>query len=333
MKKTEYASPFKIESSPHIRSTESVPTIMYWVVGSLMPPVGGAIYFFGMNAVRILSVSILTCLATEYIFLLVRKKKTSAVLDGSALITGILFALVLPPGLKSSHVAIGAFVSIALGKQVFGGLGYNIFNPALVGRAFLQAAFPVALTTWVPPLVQKGVDTATFATPLAKFKFSPAGMALADRLTDPGDLFLGYVGGCLGETSAFLLMIGAVVLLLRRYINWRVPAGILATVFLLTGVLHRLNPDQCASPLFHLLAGGLLLGAFFMATDMVTSPMTPKGNWIYAVGIGVMVVLIRVKGGLPEGVMYAILFMNGFVPILNRYTRPRIFGERGRSDR
>ena len=202
-----------------------------------------------------------------------------------------------------------------------------------MGRAFLQAAFPVALTTWLPPLVQKGVDSATFATPLAKFKFSPVGMPLADRLIDIGDLFLGYVGGCLGETSAFLLTIGAVVLLVKRYINWRVPAGILTTVFLLTGILHWLNPNQCAPPLFHLLAGGLLLGAFFMATDMVTSPMTPTGNWIYAVGIGVMVVLIRVKGGLAEGVMYAILFMNGFVPILNRYTRPRIFGERGRRDR
>jgi electron transport complex protein RnfD len=300
---------------------------MYWVVGSLLPPIGGAIYFFGMNAARVLLLAMVTCVLTEYIFLVSRRKNWKTIFDGSALITGILLALTLPPGLASSHVVIGAFVSIALGKQVFGGLGYNIFNPALVGRAFLQAAFPVALTTWIPPLPARGLDAVTFATPLAKFKFSPATMPMADRLTDVGELFLGYVGGCLGETSSFLLLVGAAILLVRGYINWRIPAGILLTVFLLTGILHWTNPERVAPPLFHLLAGGLLLGGFYMATDMVTSPVTRLGTWIYAVGIGVLIVLIRVQGGLPEGVMYAILFMNAFVPIMNRYTRPRIFGE------
>jgi electron transport complex protein RnfD len=329
MKKTDYASPFKLGSSPHIRSKESVPKIMYWVVGSLAPAMAGAVFFFGANALRVFCISIITCLVTEYVFLAARKKSVSAVLDGSVLITAILFAMTLPPALKSSHVAIGAFVAVALGKHVFGGLGYNIFNPALVGRAFLQAAFPVAMTTWAPPLTQKGVDTLTFATPLAKFKFASAELSLAERLTDLDHLFFGHVGGCLGETSALLLLIGGGILLVKRYIDWRIPTGLFTTVFVLTGAVHLINPDLCAPPLFHLLAGGLLLGGFFMATDMVTSPITPKGTWIFAVGIGVLVVLIRVQGGLPEGVMYAILFMNAFVPILNRYTRPGILGEKG----
>lgn len=332
MKATRYESRLTIGSSPHIRSAESVPTIMYWVVAGLIPPMGGAVYFFGLNAVRIMALSIATCLVTEVVFLVVRKKKSMAVLDGSALITGILLALTLPPGMKSSQVVIGAFVSIALGKQVFGGLGYNIFNPALVGRAFLQAAFPVALTTWVPPLTRQGVDTATFATPLAKFKFAPPDMPAAEKLTGLHDLLLGNTGGCLGETSALLLIIGGGILLVKRYADWRISGGILSTVLLLTGLLHWINPERFAPPLFHLLAGGLLLGAFFMATDMVTSPVTRKGKWIFAVGIGILIVLIRVQGGLPEGVMYAVLFMNAFVPILNRFTRPRIFGERGKRD-
>ena len=190
----------------------------------------------------------------------------------------------------------------------------------------------MALTTWIPPLTEKGVDTVTFATPLAKFKFSPAGIPLAEKLTGLDDLLLGNVGGCLGETSALLLIIGGAILLLKKYADWRIPAGILSTVFLLTALLHWISPHKFAPPFFHLLAGGLLLGALYMATDMVTSPITPRGTWIFSVGIGVLVVLIRTQGGLPEGVMYAILFMNGFVPILNRYTKPRIFGERGKRD-
>ncbi len=319
----QYASEFKISSSPHIRGKESVPKIMYWVVASLMLPVISSIYFFGMNAVRILLISIIVSLITEYIFLVSRKKDLSALFDGSAIITGILLTLTLPPGLKSSYVVIGAFVAIALGKQVFGGLGYNIFNPALVGRAFLQAAFPVAMTTWVPPIMQKVVDAKTFATPLGGFKFSHI-------LTPYKNLLIGNTGGSLGETSAILLIIGGTILLIKKYIDWKIPVGILSTVFVLEGILYLINPKTFADPIFHLLAGGLLLGAFFMATDMVTSPITPKGTWIYAVGIGILVVLIRVFGGLPEGVMYSILIMNAFVPLLNRYTRPKTLGEGGK---
>ncbi|MCK4429737.1 MAG: RnfABCDGE type electron transport complex subunit D, partial [Candidatus Aminicenantes bacterium] len=214
---------------------------------------------------------------------------------------------------------------IAIGKQVFGCLGHNIFNPALVGRAFLQTAFPVAMTTWLPPAMLK-VNTVTFATPLDNLKFQDA--VAQGTLTSLKDLFLGNVGGCLGETSALALLLGAIYLFYKRAIDWRIPVGIICALTVFTGIFWLANPDKYASPLFHILAGGLLIGAFFMATDMVTSPITPLGSWIYALGIGIMVGLIRLFGGYPEGVMYSILFMNTFVPLLNRYTRPRILGER-----
>ncbi len=318
-----YINEFKISSSPHISSKDSVPSIMYTVIIALIPAVLSAVYFFRWDAVRIILISVITAMITEFIFLYGRKKDTSMVFDGSAIITGLLFALTLPPGLKSWFVVIGAFVSIALGKQIFGGLGYNIFNPALVGRAFLQAAFPVAMTTWKPTVLIANVDAKTFATPLGSFKFSHVLLKLKD-------LIIGNVGGSLGETSAIAILIGAFLLLVKKYIDWKIPTGIIGTVLVLTAILHSFKPELCAPPMYHLFAGGLLLGAFFMATDMVTSPLTPKGTWIYSIGIGILVVLIRVFGGLPEGVMYSILIMNSFVPLLNRYTRPRILGEGGK---
>jgi len=321
--KKQYKSELKISSSPHLKSKETVPKIMYWVVGSLIPPVAASIYFFRWNAVRILVVSIIVCLLTEFFFLVSRKKDISSMFDGSALITGILFALVLPPGLKTWYVVIGAFAAISLGKQVFGGLGHNIFNPALVGRAFLQASFPVAMTTWIPPSIKKIVDAETFATPLGGFKFSQVVIPLKK-------IVIGNIGGCLGETSSIAILIGGIILLLKKYIDWRIPTGILSTVFILEGILYLINPQKYADPVFFLFAGGLLIGAFFMATDMVTSPITPAGSWIYAIGIGILIVVIRVFGGLPEGVMYSILILNAFVPILNRYTRPKILGEGGK---
>jgi electron transport complex protein RnfD len=219
---------------------------------------------------------------------------------------------------------IGAVVAIGIGKQVFGGLGHNIFNPALVGRAFLQTAFPVAMTTWVPPAMIK-VNTITFATPLGNLKFQEA--ISRETLTPLKELFWGNVGGCLGETSAIALILGGLYLLFRRSIDWRIPVGIIISLSLFTGIFWLANPGKYASPLFHVLAGGLIIGAFFMATDMVTSPISPSGAWIYALGIGLVIGLIRLFGGYAEGVMYSILFMNAFVPLLNRYTRPRILGE------
>ncbi len=316
---------FITQSSPHLRDKDSVPKIMYAVVISLMPAVLASLYFFRLRALLLLLCCVAACLATEAIFLSLRKKPLRALLDGSAIITGLLLAMTLPPSLPLDMAVIGAVIAIAIGKQVFGGLGYNIFNPALVGRAFLQTAFPVAMTTWIPPLTQT-INTATYATPLGDLKFQDA--VAQSTLVPLKDLFFGNTGGCLGETSALALIIGGLFLLFRRVIDWRIPLGIILSLSVFTGIFWLANPGKYASPLFHLLAGGLLLGALFMATDMVTSPITPLGSWIYAFGIGIVIGLIRLFGGFPEGVMYSILFMNTFVPLLNRYTRPRILGER-----
>lgn len=316
---------FTLQSSPHFKDKDSVPKIMYSVILSLAPPVLASFYFFRLKALTLYLSCILACLATEALFLLIRKKPVLSLWDGSAIITGILLAMTLPPSLPLAMAVIGAVVSVSIGKQVFGGLGYNVFNPALVGRAFLQAAFPVAMTTWIAPVTLK-IDTTTFATPLGNLKFQNA-IALG-TLTPLKDLFWGNIGGCLGETSAFALILGGFFLLSRRVIDWRIPLGIILSLTVFTGAFWILNPDKYASPLFHILAGGFLIGAIFMATDLVTSPITLLGTWIYALGIGAMAGLIRLFGGFPEGVMYSILLMNSFVPLLNISTRPRILGQR-----
>ncbi len=318
-------SEYMIRSSPHFKDKDSVPKIMYTVIIALLPAVFASVYYFRLKAVVLYFACLVACLATEAIFLWIRKKPFQSLWDGSAAITALLLAMTLPPDLSLDLAVIGSVVAIAIGKQVFGGLGYNIFNPALVGRAFLQTAFPVAMTTWIPP-VTLHVDTATFATPLGNLKFQDA--VVQGTLAPLKDLLLGNTGGCLGETSAVALFIGALILLTKKTIDWRIPFGIILALSAFTGVFWIVNPDKFAPPSFHILAGGLLIGAFFMATDMVTSPITPRGTWIYALGIGLMVGLIRLFGGFPEGVMYSILFMNTIVPLLNRSFRPRILGER-----
>ena len=317
--------PFILQSSPHFKDKDSVPKIMYAVIISLAPAVFASFYFFRFKAFILIISCIAACLATEALFLWLRKKPFNSLLDGSAVITGMLLAMTLPPSLSLELAVIGAVVAISLGKQVFGGLGYNIFNPALVGRAFLQTAFPVAMTTWIPPATIK-INTATLATPLGNLKFEDA--ISQGTLTPLKELFFGNTGGCLGETSALFLILGGLFLLFRRVSDWRIPLGILLSLTVFTGAFWLVNPEKYASPLFHILAGGLLIGALFMATDMVSSPITSLGTWIYALGIGILVGLIRLFGGFPEGVMYSILFMNTFVPLLNRYARPRILGER-----
>ncbi len=318
-------SEYIIRSSPHFKDKDSVPKIMVTVIAALLPAAFASVYFFRFRAVALYITCLVACMATEAIFLWVRKKPFGSLWDGSAVITALLLAMTLPPGLSLDLAVIGSIVAIAIGKQVFGGLGYNIFNPALVGRAFLQTAFPVAMTTWISP-VTRHVDTATFATPLGNLKFQDA--VAQGTLAPLKDLFWGNTGGCLGETSAVALLLGALILLSKKTIDWRIPLGIILALSLFTGVFWLMNPNKFAPPSFHILAGGLLIGAFFMATDMVTSPITPRGTWIYALGIGLMVGLVRLFGGFPEGVMYSILFMNTFVPLLNRYFRPRILGER-----
>ncbi len=226
--------------------------------------------------------------------------------------------MILPPGVPLGTAALGAVIAIALGKQIFGGLGYNIFNPALVGRAFLMASFPVLLTTWVKPF---SLDAVTKATPLGLMKFQGTATPLLN-------LFLGQTAGSLGETSAVAILLGGAFLIWKGYIDWRIPAGYAFTVFLLGEFIHLINPAKFPSPFFQVLAGGLLLGAFFMATDPVTTPVTIKGRWIFGIGSGVLLIGIRIWGGLPEGVMYSILLMNMTVPLINRYTRPKPFGTR-----
>jgi electron transport complex protein RnfD len=316
---------FIVQSSPHFEDRDSVPKIMYAVVIALTPAVLASVYFFRLKAVGLYASCLIACLATEAIFLGVRRMPLKSLWDGSAVITALLLAMTLPPSLSLELAVIGSVVAIAIGKQVFGGLGHNIFNPALVGRAFLQTAFPVAMTTWFPPATLS-VDIATFATPLGNLKFQDA--IAQGTLTPLQDLLWGNIGGCVGETSAIALLLGALFLLYKKTIDWRIPAGIILALSIFTGVFWLASPGKYASPVFHILTGGLLIGAIYMATDMVTSPITPRGTWIYALGIGIMVGLIRLFGGFPEGVMYSILFMNTFVPLLNRSFRPRILGER-----
>jgi len=321
---------FIVKSSPHWQDRDTVSRIMGRVMLALLPAILASVYFFRWRAVGLYGVTVGTCLAAEMVSLLMRKKSLSPLGDGSAIITGLLLAMCLPPSFPPALAAIGAVVAIGLGKQVFGGLGYNIFNPALVGRAFLAAAFPLTMTTWIPPAMMT-VDTATFATPLGGLKFQEA--VVHGMLVPLRDLLWGKTGGSLGETSAIFLLLGGVYLLSRRTIDWRIPAGIIAALVVFTGVFWVAAPGRYASPLFHVLSGGLLLGSFFMATDMVTSPVTRRATWIYALGIGLVVGLIRLFGGYPEGVMYAILFMNAFVPLLEAFLRPRIFGEKKKRTR
>jgi electron transport complex protein RnfD len=305
-----------LSTSPHIKSRESVNKIMLSVTIALLPAVVFSIYQFGIRVLIMYLVSIATCLVSEWVAVRLRKRPFS-LNDGSAVITGILLVMVLPPKFPIYGVILGAVVSIVIGKQIFGGLGYNIFNPALIGRAFLAATYPVFISKWAIPRL--AFDGITAATPLAGMKFEGI-------MTPYSALFFGQTGGSLGETSAVLLIIGAIYLIIKKYIKWRIPLSIFITVAVLGEIFHLINPSKYPDPLFHLLAGGLMIGALYMATDMVTSPITNRGCIFFGVGIGCLVVVIRLLGGLPEGVMYAILFMNAFVPLINRGTKPRIFG-------
>ncbi len=305
-----------VSSSPHIRSRINTSWVMYQVIFALIPAIGASIFFFGVRAINLILICSMSCLFWEELILKIRGKPSS-IKDGSAFLTGILLALVLSPSTKWYQAILGSFFAIFFGKQIFGGLGQNIFNPALVGRAFLVAAYPQAMTTWLKPLVS---DAVTCATPLALRKFDHVLVSLKD-------LFLGNVGGCIGETSALCLLVGGGYLLVRKIIDWRIPLSILVTVTIFSSILYLIDPLN-GSPLFHLFSGGLLLGAFFMATDPVTSPFTKKGRFIFGIGCGILIMVIRYFGGMPEGVMYSILFMNAFVPLINRVTIPKPFGYR-----
>ena len=372
----------KVSLSPHVHGGNSVKKEMYGVILAMIPAMLVSFWFFGIGAVSVTLTAVISAVFFEYIIqkYLIGGKPT--IMDGSAVITGMLLAFNVPSNLPLWILIIGVLVAIGVGKMSFGGLGQNPFNPALVGRVFLLISFPVNMTTWptagsrfvnwFAPVVEKEVDgqmvkmigdtpldAVTGATPLDVIgenvgtvaeKITAAGDTLRHVITVPDilqgkvmvgdvvlktfenvpttmDLFMGSIGGSLGEVSAIALILGGLFLIWRKIISWHIPVAMLGSMAIFAGILHLANPNEYVDPLFHILTGGALLGAFFMATDMVTSPMTKLGGIIFGVGIGVLTILIRVFGSYPEGVSFAILIMNAFVPIINTYVKPKRFGE------
>ena len=315
-------SNFTISPSPHVHGGDSIEKNMYGVLIALVPTFIFSIVFFGLGAILVTLTSVAACLVFEYVIQKYLMKQRPTIWDGSAIITGVLLAFNLPSSLPLWIVVIGALVAIGIGKMSFGGLGNNIFNPALVGRVFLLISFPVQMTTWPVPNGFATADAVTGATPLALVKEAVKnGQAVGDTLSSvgitTGNLILGNIGGSLGEVAAIGLLLGFAYMLIRKIISWHIPVAIFATVIVFSGILNLADPAQFAGPVFHLFTGGLMLGAIFMATDYVTSPMTHKGMLIYGVGIGLLTVIIRVFGAYPEGMSFAILIMNGFTPLIN----------------
>ncbi|HAF44032.1 MAG TPA: electron transporter RnfD [Gallionellaceae bacterium] len=337
----------ELRTSPHLVGDRSVERIMKHVVLSLLPICGFSVWQYGLSALALLLTVTATCLATERLFNRAAKQP-STLNDWSAVITGVLLALTLPPAFPLWMAVVAGFVAIAIGKALFGGLGSNVFNPALIGRAFVQAAFPVAITTWVPafsaqrfsefvpttltaPLMMppdivewvklQAVDAFTGATPLARWKFE-------NVVASSHDLLTGVVTASAGETSAILILLCGAYLAARKFMDWRIPVAVLGSAALTAWLFQLYDPAHFPAPTFVLLSGGLMLGAVYMATDMATSPVTPLGVWIYGALIGVVTVMIRYFGGLTEGVMYAILLGNALTPLIDRYTQPRVFGTR-----
>ncbi len=326
-----------IATGPFAHEGTTTTRIMVEVLGAAMAVVAAAWWYFGIAAVLVVAAAAAGAVATEWLF--TRDRSSSTLRDGSAALTGVLLGLTLPPGLPLWMAFTGGVAAIGLGKLLWGGLGSNVFNPALVGRAFLQAAFPTAMTTWsVPkgpaagavemtvgpgtmalPLMQPKVDAVSSATPLGLSKFE-------GQITEIMPLLTGNTAGSLGETSALLLIICGVWLVARRLCDWRLPVSTLLSVGVISAVLHFIAPGTYPPPLFVLLSGGLLFAAVFMVTDPVTTPTTRKGAWIFGVGVGALIVLIRNHGGLPEGVMYAVLLMNACTPLIERRTQPKPFG-------
>ena len=324
-----------ISSSPHIYKGRSTDNIMKNVVWALMPVVFFSVYSFGLNALIVIVSATIACVLTEH-FLCRFSKKETTVNDFSAVITGLLLGLSLPPSFPLWMAFVGGVIAIALGKYIFGGLGYNVFNPALVARAVLQAAFPVAITTWHPaflvnrfskvsgsvftwPFMEPEYDAISGATPLSAFKFD-------GLTTSTMELALGQISGSTGETCAILIALGGIYLIARNMMSWRIPVAVLVSAFILSGALYLINSELYPSPIFMLLSGGLMLGAVFMATDMVSSPMTPVGLWIYGGIIGVLTIVIRIWGGLSEGVMYSILLANAISPHIDTVIKNRVYG-------
>ena len=321
-----------VSGSPHVHGEKSTPKIMYGVVIAMIPAVLVSVYYFGLEAVRVLIIAAAASIFFEWVIQKYLMKKASTAGDGSALVTGILLALNVPSALPSWMVVIGALVAIGMAKLSFGGLGKNIFNPALVARVFLLISFPVAMTSWPKPQsITEGLsDVITGPTPLGIVKEGlKAGKTMPElqaELPSYMQQLMGQMGGSLGEVSALALLLGGLYMIWRKIITWHIPVSMLGTVAVFSGILWGLHPDRYADPLFHLLTGGMLLGAIFMATDMVTSPMTHGGQIIFGIGVGLLTILIRIWGAYPEGVSFAILLMNAVVPLINRGFKPKRFG-------
>lgn len=317
MENSLYVSP-----SPHIHGGDSISKNMYGVLIALIPAFLVSLYCFGLGALIVTATSVLACVIFEYLIQRFLMKKEPTLCDGSAILTGVLLAFNVPSNLPIWIILIGALAAIGIGKMSFGGLGNNIFNPALVGRVFLLISFPAQMTTWPVPDVfpMTYTDAETGATILSSLH--EGGAALPSLL----DMLIGHIGGSLGEVSAIALLLGFAFLLWKKIITWHIPVSILATVFVFTGILYLINPVAYVSPMVHLLSGGLLLGSIFMATDYVTSPMSKNGMIVYGIGIGLLTSVIRIFGSYPEGMSFAILIMNAFTPLINSYIKPKHFG-------
>jgi electron transport complex protein RnfD len=341
-------SQIELRAAPHQHSGSNVPTIMRNVVYSMLPICAFSVWQYGLSAALLILVVTLSCLAAERINNAI-SGAPDTLSDWSAVITGMLLALTLPPAFPLWMGAVAGFSAIWLGKSLFGGLGQNPFNPALIGRAFVQAAFPTAISTWVPafspnrfaevipttltaPFMSppdivhwiklQGMDAFTGATPMARWKFENVSATTMDFLT-------GQVTASAGETSAILILVCGLYLASKKYLDWRIPVSVMGSAMLVAAAFHLAQPDRYPAPTFVLLSGGLMLGAWFMATDMATSPITPRGVWLYGALIGIVTVMIRYFGGLTEGVMYAILIANAAAPLLDQFNQPTILGGKG----
>ncbi|WP_297100205.1 RnfABCDGE type electron transport complex subunit D [uncultured Draconibacterium sp.] len=317
-----------VSPSPHVHSSESTQKIMLRVVYAMIPAMIWGIYMFGLDAVRVGLISVLSCLAIEFLIQKYIMKVKPSLTDGSALITGVLLAFNVPVSLPWWIIIIGAIAAMGVGKLSFGGLGSNVFNPALVGRVFLLISFPVQMTSW-PVTRMMEVDAVSAATPLAVIKEGIKNgipVSQLQGLPNLSDMAIGFNHGSMGEISAILLIIGGLYMLWKKVITWQTPVSIILTVMVVSGIFWVANPEMYVNPVYHIFTGGLMLGAIFMATDMVTSPMTGKGQLIYGVGIGLITISIRMFGAYPEGISFAILIMNAFVPLINMYVKPKRFG-------
>lgn len=322
-----------VSPSPHIFGKETTQKLMFGVVLALTPSFLVSLYFFGWGALIVTITSVCSCIVFEYIIQKFMLRKPVSVTDGSALVTGLLLAFNLPSNLPLFIIIIGALVSIGIAKMTFGGLGNNPFNPALVGRVFLLISFPVQMTKWPVPggFSNSFTDAVTGATPLGimkeGLKNGETVSSLMDQIPSHLQMFYGRMGGSMGEVAAVALLIGLIWLLYKKIISWHIPVSVIGSVLIFTLILWIINPEKNADPIFHLLTGGVMLGAIFMATDYVTSPMSKRAMIIYGIGIGVITVIIRVFGAYPEGVSFAILIMNAFVPLMNTYIKPKISGK------